>query len=303
MNNINIPKYFKKRIANTHGEIGLSWLNNLQNIITKAETTYNLSNIEVLPNLSFNYTATARQNNDRNLIVKFCLPGNETDNEIDALNEMSGDGIVQLIDYDKKQGVLLLEECLPGNTLASVDDEHKATRIIANIIKKIQKPKADNHRFPTTRDWFKRLEVNVELPSGFESSHIDKAKNIAIELHQDMDAEVLLHGDLHHFNILFSQRQPWLAIDPKGVVGPPEYECGAFLRNPIPEIASKHDLKSILSDRIDIFTDILGFDRQVIIAWGYVQAILAGVWCIDMKSEDWRVFLSCANALFKLLED
>jgi len=303
MHNTLFKADFEKRIINTHGEDGLAWLDDLKNIIANTEKTYNLSNIKVLPNLSFNYTTTARQNNEQNIIVKFCLPGDEADNEIDALNAMSSDGIVQLIDYDKKQGVLLLEECLPGNTLASVDDEHKATRIIANIIKKIQKPKADDHCFPSTHDWFKRLESKVELPSGFQSSHLDKAKNIAMALHQNMGEPVLLHGDLHHFNILSAQRQPWLAIDPKGVIGPPEYECGAFLRNPIPEIASKPDLKPILASRVDVFAEMLGYDRQVIISWGYAQAILASVWCIDMKSDDWRVFLSCANTLFKLLED
>lgn len=43
---------------------------------------------------------------------------------------------------------------------------------------------------------------------------------------------MLLDGDLHHFNILRAHRQPWLAIDPKGLVGDPAYEVGAFLYNP-----------------------------------------------------------------------
>ncbi len=38
-------------------------------------------------------------------------------------------------------------------------------------------------------------------------------------------------GDLHHENILAAERAPWLAIDPKGVIGEPAYEMGALLRN------------------------------------------------------------------------
>lgn len=49
---------------------------------------------------------------------------------------------------------------------------------------------------------------------------------------------MLLHGDLHHYNVRFDRDHGWNAIDPKGVVGEFEYEVGALLRNPIkqPEI-------------------------------------------------------------------
>ena len=42
----------------------------------------------------------------------------------------------------------------------------------------------------------------------------------------------LLHGDLQHYNVLFDRRRGWVSIDPKGVLGEPEYEIGAALRNP-----------------------------------------------------------------------
>ena len=42
---------------------------------------------------------------------------------------------------------------------------------------------------------------------------------------------VVLHGDLHHWNILSSEREPYLIIDPKGYFGDPGYEVGAFLAN------------------------------------------------------------------------
>lgn len=229
------------------------------------------------------------------------MPGTAADSEIEALNFMRGEGIIKLINYDRNQGILLLEECCPGKTLANVVSESEATRIAANVIINIQKSISDELKFPSTLDWFRRLDIEVKCPSGFNTKHIKKAKLIAGELHNQSKKKVLLHGDLHHFNILSAQRQPWLAIDPKGVIGPPEYECGAFLRNPIPQIATNPNLKKIMADRIDIFAEILGFDRQIIIGWGYSQAILASVWCLDMKSDDWGIFLACAEALNDLL--
>ncbi len=55
---------------------------------------------------------------------------------------------------------------------------------------------------------------------------------LAQELLLSQGEPVLLHGDLHHYNLLQHQ-DTWLAIDPKGVVGEREFEIGAFLRNPV----------------------------------------------------------------------
>jgi len=78
---VNIPSDFKKRVINTYGEKGLAWLKNLCNTIKCAEKTYNLSTFQALPNISFNYTTTATQKNGQTIVVKFCLPGIEADNE------------------------------------------------------------------------------------------------------------------------------------------------------------------------------------------------------------------------------
>ena len=125
---------------------------------------------------------------------------------------------------------------------------------------------------------------------------VTKVELVALELHQDMGESVLLHGDLHHFNILSGKRQPWLAIDPKGVVGEREYELGALLRNPIPDIVTTMNTKKILTWRVDQLSELLGFDRQKIRAWSFAQAVLAAVWCIDDKADDWRIFLKCAES-------
>ncbi len=299
MNKLTLPPSFKKKIIGTFGDTGETWLENLPELIAESEKRFNIKIGEAFDHQSFNFTAQAIKADSAGVVIKLCVPTSEVENEIDALNLMHGSGILQLLDSDKQNGILLLERLSPGEMLTTVHDDIEATRIAADVMQKIWKPISGSHSFPTTEKWFNRLNQPIDLPIGFPAALIDKAKNVAMELHQSMGEAVLLHGDLHHFNILSSQRQPWLAIDPKGVIGPPEYECGAFLRNPIPGIASKPDLKSKLSSRIDIFVEMLGFDRQVITGWGYAQAILASVWCIDMKSDDWRVFLKCAETLEK----
>ena len=65
-----------------------------------------------------------------------------------------------------------------------------------------------------------------------------------------MSAPVVLHGDLHHYNILAATREQSLAIDPQGVIGEPEYEVGALLRNPF-DLVKWQGLRGIMLRRIE----------------------------------------------------
>lgn len=300
MTTLNLPASFRERVINTFGESGEIWLTKLPDLITECEKRFNLKIESSFTRQSFNFTAPARQADGTVVVIKLCVPTSEVDNEIQALKFMRGDGMVRLLESDSQNGILLLEKLNPGEMLSTLHNDSAATSIAANVMQKIWKPVTDTHTTQTTAQWFDRLEQPVELPKDFPISLIDKAKQVALEHHQDMGEAVLLHGDLHHFNILSGKRQPWLAIDPKGVVGEREYEVGALLRNPIPDIVTTMNTKKILTRRVDQLVDLLELDRGKIVAWGFAQAILAAVWCIDSKTDDWRIFLECAKTLFEL---
>ena len=65
-----------------------------------------------------------------------------------------------------------------------------------------------------------------------------RADALRAELLSSIDQRVVLHGDLHHFNILRCDRGGWLAIDPKGLVGDRYFDVCQFLLNPEPVPAS-----------------------------------------------------------------
>ena len=86
---------------------------------------------------------------------------------------------------------------------------------------------------------------------------------------------MLLHGDLHHFNFLAAQRSPWLAIDPKGIIGDPIFEVAAFICNPYPVVIKLPNLKELLQRRIELFHELLGYNKQRIRDWSIAHSILA----------------------------
>jgi streptomycin 6-kinase len=123
-----------------------------------------------------------------------------------------------------------------------------------------------------------------------------------------MDEPVLLHGDLHHYNILAAGREPlrqaqgrlWLAIDPKGIVGEPAYELGAWLRNPTPQVFSWPDMQQVTARRVDQFAEILELDRRRIIGWGIAQAVLSAWWDYEDFGRGWKPVLACADWLLAI---
>ena len=70
-------------------------------------------------------------------------------------------------------------------------------------------------------------------------------------------------------------------FDPKGVIGEPAYEVGAFLRNPSPGLLARENPRALMARRVDQIVERLEFDRQRIVGWGMSQAVLTAIWCVE----------------------
>ena len=82
---------------------------------------------------------------------------------------------------------------------------------------------------------------------------------------------MLLHGDLHHENVL-SAGADWRAIDAKGVVGDPGYETGLLFYNPMPRLFQVPNLRELLARRVDQLAEELEMERARIRGWDWLSA-------------------------------
>ncbi|HYJ89065.1 MAG TPA: aminoglycoside phosphotransferase family protein [Pyrinomonadaceae bacterium] len=112
-----------------------------------------------------------------------------------------------------------------------------------------------------------------------------RAENIFAELNASTEDRVILHGDLHHANILFSAKGEWLAIDPKGIIGDPGYEVGPFMLNQLPNNLSESATMEILSQRLSVFSDELHIGRERLGRWAFCHAVLSAVWDLEEEAE------------------
>ena len=114
------------------------------------------------------------------------------------------------------------------------------------------------------------------------------------------DGLVLLHGDLHQGNVLRAEREPWLAIDPKGVVGEPVWETGPLLLNVLPPVGDAAGMRAILARRVCLLADYLGVDRERIVAAGIVRAVLAAFWSVESEGDFWQGAIAVAERLSEI---
>jgi len=276
---LDMPAELKQTILELYGSDGAAWLQSLPGLITHCEQRWSLRVLPPFPGLSYNFVAPALRADGTQVILKLGVPNPELLTEIDALRLFDGRGAAHLLESDAERGVLLLERLSPGTMLSSLDDDDQATSIAAAVMQQLWRPLPAEHAFPSTAKWadgLKRLRANFDGGCGpFPPTLVETAEALFTDLFASMNSPVLLHGDLHHFNILRAERAPWLAIDPKGVTGEPAYDVGALLRNPAPSLLQQPDPARILARRVDLLSEQLGFDRTRILMWGTAQAVLS----------------------------
>jgi streptomycin 6-kinase len=296
-----IPDDFVRTIVELYEASGIEWLKRLPAIIAKCEQRWSLTVMPPFVPLSYNYVAPAVRANGTDVVLKLGVPNPELLTEIEALRLHDGRGIVQLLEADWDLGALLLERLKPGTQLASLSDDEQTTAIAAQVMRQLWRPVPAEHPFPSVARWaagLQRLRHHFDAGTGpFPPNLVERAETLFTELISSMAESVLLHGDLHHFNILAAERQPWLALDPKGVVGEPAYEVGALLRNPMPEILSMPQPARILARRVDQLAEALGFDRARLIGWGVAQAVLSAWWSFEDHGHGWEPAIAVAEYL------
>ncbi|GHO49348.1 aminoglycoside phosphotransferase family protein [Ktedonospora formicarum] len=297
-----IPLKFKSFMQDIHGEDGAAWLERLPAILAACAERWDLEIEAPFANLSFHYVTRARRRSDNMpVVLKACSPTNEFVLESSAIAHFEGHGMVRLLDTFPEHEVMLLEYITPGELLIQMEDDEEATRQAAGVMRRLWRPVPERHKFPSVIDWgkgFQRLHAHYSDGYGpFPRRMLDEAERTFMDLLASMDTPVLLHGDLHHENILQSERELWLAIDPKGVIGEPAYEVGALLRNPLPGLLRRSDPRRVQERRVAILSEELGIDRERVRGWGFSQAVLSVWWSVEDSGDYSQDTMACAELL------
>ena len=307
MENYHIPDHFRRQMIDLHGDEGVAWLARLPGILAACEERWGISIQSPFPNLSYHYVTPAIRTDGTPVVVKACSPTDEFETELAAMRHFDGHGFAKVLAFDEIDEVMLLERLVPGTPLTQLEDDEEATRCAAAVMREIWRPGLPDYPFKTVRDWgkgFARLRQYYNGGSGpFPPALLSEAEGIFAEFCASESERVLLHGDLHHDNMLAATRRPYLAIDPKGIIGEPAYETAAMLHNPLPQVLDYPNPGRVLERRVAILSEMLGFERARIRGWGMAQAVLSAWWVIEdfgRLEEFGRSALTCAELLAKI---
>jgi len=188
----------------------------------------------------------------------------------------NGDGAARVLAHDGD--ALLLERALGPLSLARMargGDDAQATRILCAVVARLHAPRARAlpERVPL-RGWFGDLWPAARLHGGLLAASARSARAL---LARPRDAGVL-HGDIHHGNVLDFGPRGWLAIDPKGLHGERGFDYANLFCNPSPRTALA---RGRFAQRLDIVAAEAGLDRRRLLQWILAWAGLSAVWMMQ----------------------
>lgn len=317
----------RRSLLDVHGPDAAAWIDGLPALLEACAARWRLAIGPPFVPLSYAYVAPARRADGTGAVVKAAPPGRALAAEAAALEAFAGRGAVPLLAADLDRGVLLLARLTPGTPLLALVEagrDDAATAVAAGVMRGLQRPSPplppSSFGFPTVADWvggLARLRARFDGGTGpLPARLVARAEALAAELGvQGAGApvaatspapsattaaphHVLLHGDLHHGNVV-SGAGGWWAIDPHGVVGEPAFEAAALLRNPLPWLVAggERAARATLARRVAILAAALDVAPARVAGWGLVGAVLSAWWSVEDHGAGWEGAIAVAAAL------
>ena len=184
-------------------------------------------------------------------VLKISDPHRESEQEADALERWDGDGAIRLLRRDDERNALLLERCEPGTYLSEGADDPLG--VLIELLPRLWTEATGFHTLEDEVAWW-ALDGEVG--------------DLARELAATQGELVLVHQDLHGDNVLASEREPWLVIDPKPLAAEREFAVAPIVRSG--ELG--HSKRDVLY-RLDRLCGELGLDRERARGWTIVQTV------------------------------
>jgi len=270
------------------GQRGTNWIGELPAIIQKLEEKWSVEVHQPFPGIEFNFVAPATLDGSEQVVVKIAPPFEQIEifGEAAYLKYRNGNGAVSLLAEDPKSRAIMIERALPGESLTEHFREREPECIepAIDVLRTILRPvPADLVSVIMLDDWFDGLR---RYPgTNFPKDYATKALNIYEKLSKQRGRVYYLHGDFHPANIVTATRSPFLAIDPKGLIGHLGYEIAVFLNNFHWWQETKVDVRKRLASAVNQFAVAFDIDPFALRQWAFAQMVLGAWWAFDEMPE------------------
>jgi streptomycin 6-kinase len=243
-----VPTGFAERRLLTGGPDARSWLTSLPAVVDALCDQWGLVREpqRVLYG-EFNLAIPVRRDGER-LVLRIGAQRDVVLEEARGLRAWDGAGTVALLDVDDERGALLLERLDDSRTLQNLDITEAGERAGALIRRLAIDPRGEFRRLPDIASAFidsvheRNAHLSHPIPRQWVDAAIGQARVLA-----PSTGVLMVHADLHYGNVLAGTREPWLAIDPRPVIGDPEYSTPELLWRSADKLADDLRIRNHLS--------------------------------------------------------
>jgi len=273
-----IPSKLAETVVAWEGDDGREWLSRLPQVVAEITERWDLEvDAPLEPGGNISWVAPARRPDGTEVVLKIQLPHVESEPEAVALAAWDGDAAVRVYDHDPVRHALLLEWCRPGRGLIDAADPLDVAKIGSAIGARLHRavPPDGLRPLETMLDaWADDIDEHLEPRPGRDPGLVRRALTTMRTRPRDCAEPVLLHGDLNPTNVLSAAREPWLAIDPKPVVGDAAYDGSRLVTQPDP--LETDDPAATIRQRVEIVSSTFEVAPAVLWDWCLVDAVEIG---------------------------
>ncbi|MFC4118378.1 aminoglycoside phosphotransferase family protein [Nonomuraea zeae] len=276
---IQIPEGFARSTAEREGGPGAAWLAELPAIVAELLDRWGCVPDGEVMHGGVGVIVPVRRRTGASAVLKVSFPHPGNVHEPDAFAAWGGRGAVLLYERADERFAMLLERAR-GTTLAEVADGDEVVTIAGRLNRRLAVPAPPG--LPRLREqadaWEEQLRRDAaELGHALPPYALDSAAATVRELGRGQP-DLLIHGDLHPGNILRAEREPWLAVDPKGHAGDPAHDAGTLLKSRALTLLEAGDLPKAVDRLLDVFAEAAELDRERVRRWCQLHAVQAAFW-------------------------
>ncbi|WP_199042102.1 aminoglycoside phosphotransferase family protein [Glycomyces salinus] len=270
-----IPDDIRRQVLEWSGDDGRQWLDSVPGTAERLVDQWGLAPTGgPFEGGTHSYVLPVDRDGE-DAVLKVIYRDEENAAEPTALRDYDGDGAVRLYEYEAETGAMLLERVMPGTELLEHDfgpEDDRATwrrrvESACGLYRRLW-------RAPGQSDGFPAYPLATDLLADLER-HFEKLESPWRERGQDLcrtladPGEVgIANRDTHLGNIIASDREPWLLIDPKPYLAERAFDAGYFVFRQL-----EYGIALGTPELVRIVAENLGADRERVKAWAAVRAL------------------------------
>ncbi|GAA5027862.1 aminoglycoside phosphotransferase family protein [Actinopolymorpha pittospori] len=276
---IDVPEVFAREIVDREGVEGARWIASLAGLVEELLERWACAPTGPVMHGRVGVVVPARRRDGSSAVLKVSFPHPGNVHGPTAYATWSGRGVVLLFERDDARFAMLLEQVEP-TTLVDLDDGDEAAAVCGRLTRRLAVPAPPD--VPRLSERAEAQEHELRDASEQLSGHVPRrVVEVAIGTIRELGREqpdTLVHGDLHYKNVGRGTREPWLAIDPKGVAGDPANDAISVVIGGFQRQLPTDDLCAKLRRRLAIFAEAAELDRDRVVRWAQAHALLHACW-------------------------